>query len=185
MLVKGIIIVLVILLVANVGLSAFKKCSPVDEYFSSAKRLPDGRLAALGSIPSGTDINYVGAKLTDDSFEDSFNDNNKGNFSAEGERGNEGEVTNDNYRLTGRNEDYTEPDSTNHDFTKELSAMFPVVSQKLTTTAKNNKSFKGSREAEFESSMEGVSSRPRGQHAAGVNNSTVLLSSQRDGYNNL
>jgi len=61
----AVISLLVILVIANVGLSAYNSmyppCETSKDYFDSARTLPDGAIAGLGSIPSGTDLHYVGA----------------------------------------------------------------------------------------------------------------------------
>lgn len=63
---EAIVVVLIILVIANVGLSVYNTthppCDDLDEYFTATKKLPDGMLIGLGSIPSGTDVHYVGAK---------------------------------------------------------------------------------------------------------------------------
>lgn len=65
MILQGLIIVLVILIVANFAVGFFNKVSPpcldADEYFQGATKLPDGAIAGLGSIPTNTSFDYVGA----------------------------------------------------------------------------------------------------------------------------
>jgi hypothetical protein len=66
MVVIAISILLVILIVANVGVSVFNAvyppCDDLNEYFSSARRLPDGAASGLRTVQSGTDGHYIGAK---------------------------------------------------------------------------------------------------------------------------
>jgi hypothetical protein len=67
MLVEAIVILLVIMLLSNVALRIYNQINPpcsndVEEYFASARKLPDGISAGLGSIPSGTDVKHVGFK---------------------------------------------------------------------------------------------------------------------------
>jgi len=56
----------VILIVANIVLGLFNQVSPpclnAEEYFSKGKKLPDGALSSLGSIPTHNQFTYVGAK---------------------------------------------------------------------------------------------------------------------------
>jgi hypothetical protein len=71
MIVTAVVIILAVLIFANLALSIYNTVSPpcnnVEDYFRSARVLPDGRTASLGSIPSGTDIHYVGAKTVETS----------------------------------------------------------------------------------------------------------------------
>ncbi len=66
MIVQGLLILLVILVIANFALGMFNAvsppCSSASEYFQGAKRMPDGAAAGLGSIPTHTWQDYVGAK---------------------------------------------------------------------------------------------------------------------------
>ena len=85
MITEAVVILLVVLILANLLISVINYVSPpyknnVTEYLQSAKQLPDGRMSSLGSIPSGTDVDYVGLKVESD---------DKGN-----------------YILKSRNEDY-------------------------------------------------------------------------------
>lgn len=71
MIAEAVVILLIILILANILLSIINYISPpyknnISEYLQSAKMLPDGQLSSLGSIPSGTDVNYVGFKLDSD-----------------------------------------------------------------------------------------------------------------------
>lgn len=65
----AILILLVILILANFGLHIFNTivppCEQVEEYFKSARMLPDGASASLGSIPTGSENHYIGARLVD------------------------------------------------------------------------------------------------------------------------
>jgi len=65
MIVTAVVVLLVILIISNLVLGVYNMlyppCSDINDYFTGAKRLPDGSVASLGSIPSGTDKNYVGA----------------------------------------------------------------------------------------------------------------------------
>jgi len=62
----AVVVVLAILVLANVGLKLFNylypPCEKSRDYFESARILPDGAVASLASIPSGTDLHYVGAR---------------------------------------------------------------------------------------------------------------------------
>lgn len=66
MITYAVVILLIVLITANVANYAYNKlyppCDSLTEYFKSARLLPDGSIAGLGSIPSGTDVNYVGAQ---------------------------------------------------------------------------------------------------------------------------
>ena len=68
MILLAIVILLVIIVLANIVLGIYNMLSPpcgdINEYFQGHKRLPDGSIAGLGSIPSGTDRNYVGLART-------------------------------------------------------------------------------------------------------------------------
>lgn len=72
MITQAVLILLVILVVANIGIGVFNQfyppCFDADEYFKGARKLPDGAIAELGSIPSGNDVKYVGVRTveTDD-----------------------------------------------------------------------------------------------------------------------
>ena len=67
MIIKGLIIILVILIIANFAIGIFNRMAPpcmdADEYFQGAYRLPDDAAAGLGSIPTHTWQDYTGAKL--------------------------------------------------------------------------------------------------------------------------
>lgn len=69
MIVAALVILLVVLVIANFGLGIFNRMSPpcndAYEYFNAGRMLPDGVTAGLGSIQSGTDMNYVGAARFD------------------------------------------------------------------------------------------------------------------------
>jgi hypothetical protein len=69
MIVTAIIIVLVILIIANIGVGVYNKfdppCFDSRDYFKGSVTLPDGAVAALGSIPSGTDIHYQGVQTVE------------------------------------------------------------------------------------------------------------------------
>lgn len=66
MLVQALIIILIILVIANIGVGISNRVNPPcfdeKEYFSSVKKLPDGSLAGLGSIPTHVGFDYVGAR---------------------------------------------------------------------------------------------------------------------------
>ncbi len=65
MIVQALVIVLVVLIIANFAVGVFNRVSPpcinAEEYFQGAKRMPDGAVAGLGSIPTHTWSDYVGA----------------------------------------------------------------------------------------------------------------------------
>jgi len=69
MIIQSIVIILIILIISNVILGFYNRlyppCFNAEEYFKGAKKMPDGVSADLGSIPSGTDRNYVGAARVD------------------------------------------------------------------------------------------------------------------------
>jgi len=68
MIVLAVSILLLILILANIGLKIFNDLYPPcsnKEYFDSARNLPDGEAASLGSIPSGNKNTYVGAEMVD------------------------------------------------------------------------------------------------------------------------
>lgn len=69
MIIQGLLIVLVVLIVANFAVGFFNQVSPpcmdASEYFQGAKQLPDGAVAGLGSIPTHTWQDYVGAMRVD------------------------------------------------------------------------------------------------------------------------
>jgi len=66
MIVQALIIILVILVIANFSVGFFNKVSPpcmdAAEYFDGGRRLPDGAVAGLGSIPTHTSFDYIGAR---------------------------------------------------------------------------------------------------------------------------
>ena len=66
MLVKAIVVILILLILSNMILRSYNyiypPCNSIDEYFNSARLLPDGISASLGSIPTGTDVKHVGMK---------------------------------------------------------------------------------------------------------------------------
>lgn len=68
----AIISLIVILVIANLVLVLYNylypPCETTYDYFKSARTLPDNLSSSLGSIPSGTDLNYIGAATvpTDD-----------------------------------------------------------------------------------------------------------------------
>ena len=66
MIIQGLLIVLVILVIANFAVGFFNQVSPpcmdANEYFQGARRMPDGAAAGLGSIPTHTWQDYVGAR---------------------------------------------------------------------------------------------------------------------------
>ncbi len=67
MIVLAILILILILIIASTAVTFFNKAYPPcasKDYFRSARLLPDGSSAGLGSIQSGTDVDYVGFKLT-------------------------------------------------------------------------------------------------------------------------
>jgi len=72
MIIYAVTIVLITIIIANLGSyiynNVYPPCDSVTEYFNSVRNLPDGATAGLGSIPSGTDMDYVGARRveTDD-----------------------------------------------------------------------------------------------------------------------
>jgi hypothetical protein len=65
MIVQSIVILLIILIISNIVLGFYNRLHPpcfnAEEYFNGARKMPDGVSSDLGSIPSGTDRNYVGA----------------------------------------------------------------------------------------------------------------------------
>lgn len=68
MIIEAVSIILVILLVANIAVgvfnSAYPPCDDIDEYFESARKISKDSMTGLRTVQSGTDINYVGAKLS-------------------------------------------------------------------------------------------------------------------------
>lgn len=69
MIVQGLLIILVILIIANFAIGFFNQLSPpcmdANEYFRGARMLPDGATVGLGSIPTHTWNDYIGAKRVD------------------------------------------------------------------------------------------------------------------------
>ncbi len=66
MIIQGLLIVLAVLIIANFGVGVLNRISPpctdAIEYFQGAARMPDGVSAGLGSIPTHTWRDFVGAR---------------------------------------------------------------------------------------------------------------------------
>ncbi len=66
---QALVIILVIMIVSNFAVGIFNKmvppCGDSSEYFQNASKLPDGAVMGLGSIPSHTGFDYVGAARLD------------------------------------------------------------------------------------------------------------------------
>jgi hypothetical protein len=170
MLLLAVTIVLILLVVGNIAARAMNAtwdpCDSESEYFASARKLPDGRIAGLGSIPSGTDVRYVGAKTV-----------------STGQPGVIG--------LKSRNEDYLEDESTithsRGDLKLALDKFFGGApnQQESSGTETDRNGTGDSRQAIFNTEMEGVTASV-GAHNNSMKNARKVSSYvgeiQRDGY---
>lgn len=215
MIVQATVILLVILIVANIGVGAYNQfyppCFDADEYFKGARILPDGAIAELGSIQSGTDKHYIGARTveTDDPTVIGLKSWNSVYGEAERQIGMEHpifEEEDDEFGSTTVREvskpkpkqriaDSIDPITGNiipgkkvstdkDDAYDAISAMYPTSSQLSGTTSKSNADM-GWKIVTFEDDMEGVKSTPRsytGSNSAS-NPSVFRNTIERDGYN--
>ena len=66
MIVEAVIILIVILLIANIGVGIFNSlyppCSDINEYFESARKIPNSSIVNLKTVSLKIDTNYNGTK---------------------------------------------------------------------------------------------------------------------------
>lgn len=214
MIVQAVVILLVILIVANIGVGAYNQfyppCFDADEYFKGSRDLPDGSIAELGSIPSGTDMKYVGARTveTDDptviglkSWNSVYGESVRNTgiehpifADDEDEYGSTvvREVTKAKPRQ--RVQDTIDPITGNiipgkkvsadaDDAYDAISAMYPTSSQLSGNTSRKNTDA-GGKIVTFEEELEGVKTTPRSYTSSkNSGNPTVFRNSiERDGY---
>jgi hypothetical protein len=185
MIVESIVIVLTILILANVALGFYNRlyppCMDAKEYFSNAKKLPDGVSLSLGSIPSGVEMHYVGAQRVYTGIPGvigltSYNDGLYKRPVSE-------ELEDDLDDLECIGDTCTaKPSKINSTTYDALSAMFPTSSQKTGDVKKVITEVAGHK-AVFDATMEGVKA-PVHIKSGGVirNPSQYTYDTERDGY---
>lgn len=162
MILQGIVILLVLLVVANVLLTIFNKayppCQNVDEYFAAARKVPDGLPSSLGSIPSGTDKHYVGAKTVAVGIPGVVGlKSREEDYMTPGYLGDLGNMSDgNNYNEIGEASNDKPADKADKSAYDAISAMFPASSQAQAGTKKRMNGYNGSNLAMFETEMEGV-----------------------------
>jgi hypothetical protein len=214
MIVQATVILLVILIVANIGVGVYNQfyppCFDADEYFKGARRLPDGAIAELGSIQSGTDRHYVGARIveTDDPTVIGIKSWNSVYGETERHMGMEHPIfaeDDDEYGSTTVREvskakprqrvaDTIDPVTGNiipgkkvsqdkDDTYDAISAMYPTSSQLSGTTSKSNTDI-GGKIVTFEEELEGVKTTPRSYVGSKKSSNPTAFrnSMERDGY---
>jgi hypothetical protein len=165
MIVVAIIIILVLLLLANLGLHIFNTwyppCAQINDYFVSARMVPNSSITELGSIPMETNVEYL---------------NNKTN-SVKTTKKDSGDVDNGV-------QDISSPTThENQALFDAVSAMFPIKSQLSEKTKKQTSGYNGSELASFESEMEGIHANNKTEQQHNQHNSTIRMV-QQDGYSN-
>lgn len=161
----AVIILLVILVLSNAGTYIYNKlsppCDPLTEYFNQARRLPDGATTNLGSIPSGSDINYIGAQTVETSIPNVIG-------------------------LKSKNKNVTtapKPADTKN-LKKAIDKMFESDEQETSTTKQDITDFDGEKMANFEIEMEGIkaSNSHRNNNKTSLKPSGHMKATQKDGY---
>lgn len=213
MIVQAVVILLIILVVANIGIGMYNQfyppCFNADEYFKGARKLPDGYIAELGSITSGNDNKYIGARTveTDDPdviglkswnsiygektdvvgmehpiFEEEEDEYGSTVVREVTKRKQKRNISDTVDPMTGN---ITPGKSTDEDMDTAydaISAMYPTSSQRSGETTKKSTDV-GGKLVSFEEELEGVKTRPRTYTENTTHNPTIFKNmTERDGY---
>jgi hypothetical protein len=213
MIVQAIVIVLVILIVANIGLGFYNQmyppCFDANEYFNGARKLPDGAIASLGSIPSGNDVKYIGARLVETDKSNVVGLKSWNSIYGENREGTEGmehpifeeeedehgstvvrevtrpkhkQMTNDSIDPHSGTIKPGQGDPDDASAYDAVSAMYPTDSQRTSGTMKRHTDI-GGKLVSFEEEMQGVNARPRAYQPGNSSNPTQFRNAiERDGY---
>lgn len=184
MIVEGVIILLTILIVSNIALGFYNQlyppCMDAKEYFNNARKLPDGVSASLGSIPSGVEMNYVGAARMYTGIPGVIGLTSYNGLYKQ-PKSEELEDDTDDVECIG-NTCSIKPSKINKTTYEAVSAMFPTTSQKTGDVKKVVTEVAGHR-AQFDLTMEGVKA-PIHIKAKGTirNPSQYTYDTEREGY---
>ncbi len=191
MIVQALLIVLVILIIANFAVGIFNKVSPpcmnAEEYFQGAKRMPDGAAAGLGSIPTHTWNDYVGAARFSTGVPGTVGltsyANQKNGYIGDTRDSTEGYV---NPVVHAMAED-DPSDCKDHNVGEAASNAIDAVLQpgkkgKAKTESQTNITDKSGSLSEFEVSMEGIMSKNTDKSQLKGRHMSVAHQTARDGY---
>lgn len=212
MVLQAVVILLIILIVANVGVGFYNRfyppCFDAKEYFSKTRQLPDGAVASLGSIPSGNDVKYIGARLVSTGKNNVIGLTSWNNIYSENT---DADLPDENHPIFDEVETDLETDTTEVSRAKPkkstsdsinpstgtlntarskykdsaydaISEMYPTASQQSSSTGKKNTDV-GGKLVTFEEELEGVPVQPRTYRTISNANPTIFHNAtERDGY---
>lgn len=190
MVIQALLTVLVILVIANFAIGIYNQVDPpcmnANEYFQGATKLPDGAVSGLGSIPTHTDRDYVGAARVATGIPGTigFKSHNQKN-------GYIGDTTDktDNYvnPVISAMKENDASDCRDNQVSEEASnaidaLLRPGKLSKANTESITSISEKKSSLSEFEVSMEGIATKQTDKTSLKGRNMSVIHQTARDGY---